>query len=77
MNMRGQLWEFTQSAYIPLSRVVGYELGEELAIEFPYDDVVIKGGSYINDESKISISTVGVTSKNSCSEYVGFRIAVR
>ena len=77
MNMRGQLWELTQSAYIPLSRVAGYELGEELAIEFPYDDVVIKGGSYINDESKISISTVGVTSKNSCSEYVGFRIAVR
>ena len=77
MNMMGQLWEYTSSAYIPHARVSGYKVAENLASEFPYDDIILKGGSYINDESKITTSTVGVSSKNTCSEYVGFRIAVK
>ena len=77
MNMLGQLWEFTSSSYIPLQRVSDYSTAQELARAYNYDDVIIKGGSYINDSNEITISTVGVMDRATCSEYVGFRIAAR
>lgn len=76
-NMMGQLWEFTSSSYIPLGRVSGYAEAEELSAIYPYDDIVIKGGSYISDFSKVSLDSVGVMTRSACSEYTGFRIAIR
>ena len=68
IGMLGQLWEFTSTEYIPLSRVFDY------AYEDPYgfDDIIIKGGSYIN--SDITGEDVGVISKSETSDYVGFRV---
>lgn len=75
-NMMGQLWEFTSTPYIPLMRIAGYEEALKLAALYPTEDIIIKGGSYINDPSTVSVESVGVTTKKSCSEYVGFRVAV-
>lgn len=72
--MLGQLWEFTDTNYIPLARM-NYEKAMELSSSFDYDDVIIKGGSYINDSSSIDENTVGVVEKSTCSEYIGFRVA--
>lgn len=76
-NMLGQVWEFTSTPYIPLMRVGGYESALELASIYPSEDIIIKGGSYINDSNSINANTVGVTTKKSCSEYVGFRVSAR
>lgn len=76
-DMLGQLWEFTSSSYIPLARAIDYDKSEELAAEYPYDDIIIKGGSYINTASDIDREIIGVLGRNTCSEYAGFRIAVK
>ncbi len=73
-SLMGQLWEFTDTPYIPLMRVAGYEKAIELENEYPYDDAIIKGGSYINDPTAISVDTVGIMDKSRTSDYVGFRI---
>lgn len=73
-NMLGQLWEFTNTSYIPLSRLINQKKLEELRRKFSYDDIVVKGGSYINSEDNITINTVGAVEKSSCSEYIGFRV---
>ena len=57
-------------------RIAGYEEALKLAALYPTEDIIIKGGSYINDPSTVSVESVGVTTKKSCSEYVGFRVAV-
>lgn len=73
--MLGQLWEFTSTPYIPLSRLTDYKKIIDLSNTYNYDDVIIKGGSYVSDPSTISIETVGITSKSMCSEFCGLRLA--
>ena len=73
--MLGQLWEFTSTPYIPLSRVSDYDRLIELSALYNSDDVIIKGGSYVSDPASISIDSVGITSKSMCSEFCGLRLA--
>lgn len=73
--MLGQLWEFTSTPFIPLSRLSVYDKIIDLGNIFGYDDVIVKGGSYVSDSSSISIDTVGITSKSACSEFCGLRLA--
>ena len=73
--MLGQLWEFTSTPYIPLSRLSDYDKITTLGNEYGYSDVIVKGGSYISDSSSITTETVGITSKSTCSEFCGLRLA--
>lgn len=73
--MLGQLWEFTSTPFIPLSRLSEYDKIINLGNIYGYDDVIVKGGSYVSDSSSISIDTVGITSKSTCSEFCGLRLA--
>ena len=68
--MMGGVWEFTSSEYVPLSRILGYD-----CYSLENDDIIIKGGSYLNSPEEINADTVGLISKSTCSDYVGFRIA--
>ncbi len=71
-GVNGCLWEFTSTNYVPLARLSGsYEELTRLGI----GDVIIKGGSYINNSSTVSPESVGVIEKNVTSEYTGFRVA--
>ena len=71
-GVRGCLWEFTSTSYVPLSRFsASYERLTGLGI----GDAVVKGGSYINNYSSVSASSVGVMDKAATSEYAGFRVA--
>lgn len=74
--MLGQLWEITDTPYIPLARISDYEKALSLSDEFAYDDIIIKGGSYINKNDGITIDTIGTANKNTCSEYMGFRVVI-
>ena len=74
--MMGQLWELTSSSYIPLSRFALDE-AERLEALYPYDDIIVKGGSWINTPDRISIDTVGAMDRSACSLYAGFRVGVR
>ena len=67
--MLGGVWEYTSSSYVPLSRTLGYDNAE-----LENDDVVIKGGSYINSSESVNADTVGMIAKARCSDYVGFRL---
>lgn len=71
LSMLGGLWEFTSSAYVPLSRIDGmtYDAGD-----LSQSDIIVKGGSYINDPSDISRETVGVMRREVCSDYTGLRL---
>lgn len=71
-GLLGQLWEYTKTEYIPLSRLLDEEKIEYLESKFPYDDIIIMGGSYVNED--ISIDDIGVISKSSCSDFCGFRM---
>ena len=73
--MLGLLWEFTSTPCIPLSRTTDYDKIINLGNMYGYDDVIVKGGSYVSDPSSISIDTVGITSKSTCSEFCGLRLA--
>ena len=75
--MMGQLWEMTETPYIPLMRIGDYEKAVELSADYPYDDIIVKGGSYINREGSITRESVGCVSRNSTSPYVGFRVVIR
>ena len=70
-SMLGGLWEMTGTAYMPLSRIFGYEEASTLSTDF--DDIIVKGGSYMN--TGIDLMTVGVQERSTCSEYTGFRVA--
>ena len=70
-SMLGGLWEMTDTAYMPLARIYGYEEASTLSTSF--DDIIVKGGSYMN--SGIDEMTVGVQERSTCSEYTGFRVA--
>ena len=73
--MAGQLWEFTSTPYIPLSRVSDYSLLLEIEKEFGYCDIIVKGGSYVNDPNSVDIHSVGVMDRSFCSDYLGLRLA--
>lgn len=73
--MLGQLWEFTSTPYVPLSRVSDYERVIALALEAGQYDIIVKGGSYISDPKKIDRESVGVQTRSECSDFTGFRIA--
>lgn len=72
--MLGGVWEFTDTSYVPLSRISDYDAQaciEELDANV---DVVVKGGSYVNSAGDVDVFTVGTTYRNMCSDFMGFRI---
>ncbi len=71
-GLLGQLWDMTSTVYIPLMRLVDEETVTRLSLLYPYDDIVVMGGSYVNDN--ITVDTVGVVDKASSSPYNGFRL---
>ena len=75
--MMGQLWEFTSTPYVPLMRIGDYGKALELASAYPYDDIIVKGGSYVNDPSSVTIESVGVMDRAATCPYAGFRIVGR
>lgn len=68
----GGLWEMTDTAYLKNMRSLDYSLIS--SFDNPNLDIIIKGGSWINDPSEITIDTVGTSGKDMCSEYMGFRV---
>lgn len=75
--MMGQLWEMTSTPYIPLMRLYGYDEAVRLGTLYPFDDIIIKGGSYINDPDEVTVDTVGVAGRSMTSEYMTLRIGIR
>ncbi len=71
-GLMGQLWDFTSTAYIPLMRLLDEETITRLSLIYPYDDIIVMGGSYVNDN--VTIDTLGVMNKSACSEFNGFRL---
>ena len=69
-GMMGGYWEFTADSFVPLSRY----LGPSVFALHQAADIVVKGGSYLNDSNHITRATVGVQSREACSETTGFRI---
>ncbi len=73
VSMLGGVWEFTSSPYIP-----GARYSDDVAQKFlstgAEAEVIIKGGSYVNNSDNISIWDAGTWPLNTCSDYVGFRI---
>ena len=74
--MLGGVWEFTDSPYIPLSRLTDYHSVSALQKNFDLEtDRIVKGGSYLNNQSTITEHTVGAVSTVACGDQIGFRIA--
>ncbi len=71
-SLMGQLWDMTESVYIPLMRLVDSETVSRLETLFPFDDIIVAGGSYVNEN--VSIEDMGTAHKYSCSEFNGFRL---
>ena len=69
-GMLGGYWEMTQDSFIPLSRF----LGDSSNMFADASDIIVKGGSFLNDPNHVTIATVGVQSRTTCSETTGFRI---
>lgn len=70
-SLYGGLWEFTSTAYVPLSRYEG-EVYDASSVDEA--DIVVKGGSYLNARDGISAETVGVMQRQTTSDYAGIRI---
>ena len=68
-DLLGGLWEFTRTPFVPLSRYLGKDIDEEL---LPDIDVIVKGGSYIDEEA--DKETIGVVMKKDSMEYLGMRL---
>lgn len=76
LAMLGGVWEFTKSPYIPLQRVTDYQEVANLYHLFANSsDVIVKGGSYLNNPSSIDVHTVGAVDTTACGDLIGFRIA--
>ena len=76
VSLMGGVWELTQTPYIPLSRITGYQESLALHEAFSLDmQPVVKGGSYLNDPQTITEHTVGVIESNACGDQIGFRVA--
>ena len=69
--MMGGLWEFTSSAYVPLGRLCGETFD---ASQLPLADIIVKGGSYINNPDEVTADTVGVMRRDVTSDWAGFRL---
>ena len=78
-SLLGGLWDMTSTRFVPLSRIAAdsqVEKAVEVLDRYDADtDMVVKGGSYVNDQSEISMYTTGLTSRSFCSSFIGFRIA--
>lgn len=74
-GVMGGLYEFTSTYYLPFSRLTDYEKAQELSLKYDLDDVIIKGGSYINTNDEIKKEDVGVIRQDQTSPYVGIRLA--
>ena len=76
--MLGGLWELTSTKFIPLARIsadVQIEGVDSLLDRYGIaTDMVVKGGSYVNDPSEVDRYTVGITTREFCSSYMGFRV---
>ena len=70
VGMLGGYWEFTNDPFVPLERYLGKGEAEQLVSP----DIIVKGGSIVNDSSHITVASVGVQSRESCSEFTGMRI---
>jgi len=70
VGMLGSYWEFTSDAFIPLQRYLGTISSGD--VEVP--EVIVKGGSLVNDSKNITVATIGVQSRTACSEFTGVRI---
>ncbi len=66
----GGVWELTRDEYIPLTRYLQRTIEDKELIE----DVIIKGGSYLNNAATVDKASIGVMKKNQCSATTGFRI---
>lgn len=71
-SLMGQLWDMTETQYIPLMRLLDEETISDLETLFPFDDIIVMGGSYVNDN--VTLEDTGVAHKYSCSEFNGFRL---
>lgn len=72
--MLGGVWEFTDTSYVPLSRISDYDAQTCIANLDANVDVVVKGGSYVNSASEVDVFTVGTAFRNMCSDFMGLRI---
>ncbi|MGI6466497.1 MAG: hypothetical protein ACOXZZ_02765 [Sphaerochaetaceae bacterium] len=68
--LMGGYWEFTSSVFIPLKEYLGYEG----SFSSNNSDIVVKGGSYLNNREDVTLQSVGVLSRSECSESASFRI---
>lgn len=74
--MLGGVWEMTDTCFVPLSRIsANGEDAQAVIDELGADvDMVVKGGSYVNDSNDVDEFTVGTVYRSLCSDYMGFRI---
>lgn len=72
----GSVWEITSTPYIPLLSLFDYSVYNTLEKYNANVEVIVKGGSYVSD-STINTYSIGTTSLDLCSDFMGFRIAWR
>ena len=76
--MLGGVWEMTSTRFIPLARISSDAQIENVnAVLDLYGigtDMVVKGGSYVNDKSEVDKYTIGIITRTFCSPYMGFRV---
>ncbi len=70
VSLFGGVWELTRDEFVPLERYLERTIENKSILE----DVIIKGGSYLNEPSLIDRASIGVMKKNQCSATTGFRI---
>ena len=71
VNFMGNVWEFSNDIFIPTGSALFDTIDSEL--ESSWIQRVVKGGSWSNSSSDISLYTVGSIEPYSCSEFIGFR----
>ncbi len=72
----GGVWEITQSPFVPLARLMGYDKILDLHHQWGLSvNPIVKGGSYLNNSAAITSETVGTIPPYACGDQIGFRIA--